>query len=97
MHAENMHCEFTTPWAESCPMNLVEHVDEWTHTALLLSLPILFLALILSVVFALRPNILQSVRYHLGPPGISWLRRMAERWALSQGILNPKLYYPLHV
>lgn len=97
MHTENMHCEFTTPWEKSCPMNLVEHVDEWTHTAVLFFLPVLLLVLVLSVVFALRPNVLQFVRYHLGPPGISWLQSIPERWALSQGILNPKLYYLLHV
>lgn len=73
-------------------MNLVEQVDQWSDS--FATLP--FMALAFYTFWATAGLVLLLLFYRVtlqaSPPGVSWLERRKEHWALSRGILNPKLF-----
>ncbi|MEK7540228.1 MAG: hypothetical protein AAB558_03200 [Patescibacteria group bacterium] len=98
MHSDEMHCLFTAPGELACPMNLVEQIDQWSDSVA--ALP--FMAITLFAFWTATGSILltlllRRVTVQGSPPGVSWLERKKEHWALSQGILNPKLFSMLQV
>lgn len=98
MHSSEMHCVFTSSGEAACPMNLVEQVDEWSDSiAVLPLLSVLFLAFFTTTNISLRALVARHLNIQASPPGISWLERIQERMALSQGILNSKRPRMMHV
>lgn len=96
MHTDQMHCVLTAPGEVACPMNLVEQIDQWSDSVA--GLP--FMAITLFAFWATAGSILLTLIFRRvtdqgSPPGVSWLERKKEQWALSQGILNPKIFHML--
>lgn len=98
MHTDDMHCLFTAPGELACPMNLVEQIDQWSDSVATTQLLAIVLVACVVVAGALVFSLaVGSVAIQPSPPGTAWLERKKEQWALSQGILNPKLFSMLQV